>query len=128
MSRRACDGSCPILVCRVACHVVLFTVPLLTIGTARLTVALVAELVAVVAWVEEGDARWWDKGYSRPTEATASASAHGSAAWWRLIVASLGHFTHLEDHHNLGERRLISSGRGSTQLLKPSSVQHIQVS
>ena len=56
MSRNACDGSSPILVCRVACHAELFAIPLLDFGTARLSPALVAELVAVVAGVKEGGA------------------------------------------------------------------------
>ena len=55
MSRNACDGSSPILVCRVACHAELFAVLLLAVGAGRLP-ALVAELVAVVAGVKEGGA------------------------------------------------------------------------
>ena len=108
----ACDGSSPILVCRVASHVVLFTIPLLAAGTARFPVTLVAEVITVVAGVKEGDATGREPGDARPAEATAGARAHGGAARWRLVIASLDHLTHLEDHHNLGEGRLLSSGLG----------------
>ena len=77
MSRNACDGSSPILVCRVACHAELFAIPLLTAGlgegTARLAEALVAEVVAVVARVKEGGATWLEEGDPRPNNATTSA-------------------------------------------------------
>ena len=73
MSRSACDGSGPIHVCRVACHVELFAIPLLAAGTARLTVALVAEVVAVAAGVKEGDAGGREEGDTRPAETTAGA-------------------------------------------------------
>ena len=56
LSRNACDESSPILVCRAACHVVLFAIALLAAGTAGLAVALVAEFVAVAAGINEGDA------------------------------------------------------------------------
>ena len=60
LSRNAVHGSSPILVCRAACHVVPFAIPLLAVGAARLPEALVAELVTVVAGIKEGDAGPWD--------------------------------------------------------------------
>ena len=106
LSWNACDGSSPIPVCRATCHVVLFSIPLLAVGAARLPVALVAEVVAVAAGVKEGDAGGWNKGDARPAKASASTGAHSCYTWWRLAGwARLGNPTHPEDHYNLRGRQ-----------------------